>query len=59
MSCLIAKTGSHFELIFVWGVKVFSNFTDTHVSVQLSQHHLLKDCLFPYCAFLLPLSKIN
>ena len=59
MSCLIAKTRSHFELIFVCGMKVFSNFTDWHVSVQLSQHHLLKDCFFPYCVFLLPLSKIN
>ena len=32
----------HFEFIFVYGVRVCSNFIDLHVAVQLFQHHLLK-----------------
>ena len=33
---------SHFEFIFVYGVREYSNFIDLYVAVQLSQHHLLK-----------------
>ena len=31
VSCLIFKSLSHFELIFVYGVRVCSVFTDLHV----------------------------
>ena len=50
---------SHFEFIFVFGVRVCSNFIDLHAAVQLSQHHLLKILSFLHCIFLLPLLKIN
>ena len=33
---------SHFEFIFVYGVREYSNFIDLYVAVQLSLHHLLK-----------------
>ena len=36
VSCLMFKSLSHFEFIFVYGVRVCSNFTDLHVAVQLS-----------------------
>ena len=36
--CLIFKSLSHFELIFVYCVRVCPNFTDLHAAVQLSQH---------------------
>ena len=39
---LISMYVSHFEFIFVYAVRVGSNFIDLHVAVQLSQHHLLK-----------------
>ena len=42
VSCLVFKSESHFELIFVYGVRVCSNFTDLHEAVQLSQYGLLK-----------------
>ena len=42
VSCLIFNFLSHFEFIFVHGVRVHSNFTDLHAAVQLSQNHLLK-----------------
>ena len=32
----------HFEFIFVYGVRKYSNFILLHVAVQFSQHHLLK-----------------
>ena len=59
VSCLIFKSLSHFEFIFVYGVRECSNFIDLHVAVQLSQHHLGKRLSFPQCIFLPPLSKIN
>ena len=37
--CIIFKSLSHFEFIFVYGVKACSNFTHAHVAVQFSQHH--------------------
>ena len=58
-SCLIFKSLSHFELVFVYGVRVCSIFIDFHAALQLSQHHLLKRLSFPHCIFLPPLSKIN
>ena len=52
--CLI-----HFEFIFVYDVRKYSNFVLFHVTVQLSQHHLLKSLSLPHCIFLPPLSKIR
>ena len=64
ISCLIFKSISYFEFIFVSGVRVcwqFPNFIDLHVAVgvQLYQHHLLKRLSFPHCMFLPHLLKIN
>ena len=36
MSCLIFKSLSHFEFIFVHGVRVCSSFIDLHAAVQFS-----------------------
>ena len=47
----------HFEFIFVYGVRKYSNFILSHVAVQFSQHHLLKRLSLPHCIFLPPLSK--
>lgn len=33
---------THFELIFVYGVRKRSNFMFLYVDLQLSQHHVLK-----------------
>ena len=57
--CLIFKSLSHFQFIFVYGVRVCSSFIDLHVAVQLSQHHLLKRLSFPHCILLPLLSKTN
>ena len=46
----------HFELIFLYGVKEWSNFIVLHVAVQFSQHHLLKRLSFQTCIVLPPLS---
>ena len=59
VSCITFKSLSHFEFIFVHGVRVCSSFIDLHVAVQFSQHHLLKRLSFSHFLFLLPLSKIN
>ena len=50
---------SHFEFIFVYGVRVSSNVIDLHVAVQLSQHHVLKRLSFLHCTSVPPLLKIN
>ena len=49
----------HFEFIFVYGVRKYSNFILLHIAVQFFQHHLLKRLYFPHCIFLPPLSKIR
>ena len=49
----------HFEFVFVYGIRKCSNFVLFHVSVQFSQHHLLKRPPFLHCIFLPPLSKIK
>ena len=50
VSGLIFKFLSHFEFIFVHGVRVCSSFTDLHAAVQVSQQCLLKRLsLFPFC----------
>ena len=55
VSYLIFKPLSHYEFIFVYGVRVCSNFIDLHAAVQISRHHLLKRLSFPHCVFLPPL----
>ena len=49
----------HFELIFVYNVRKCSNLIPLQVSVQFSQHHLLKRLSFLHCIFLPHLSKIR
>ena len=58
VSCLIFKSLSHFEFIFVYGVRQCSTFINLYVAVQLSQHHLLKILSFLHYVFLPPLLKI-
>ena len=41
-SCLITKSMSHFVFILVYDVRVYSNFIDLCLAVQLYQYHLLK-----------------
>ena len=59
MSCCMFKSLSHFEFIFVYGVRVCSNFIDLHAAVQVSQQHFLKRLSFSHFMFSPPLSKIN
>jgi len=47
VSCLRFKSLSHFEFIFVYGVRLCSGFTDLHAALQFSQYHLLKRVSFP------------
>ena len=54
VSCLIVKSLSHFEIVFVHGVRVCSSFIDSHAAVQFSQHHLLKGLSFSCNMFLPP-----
>ena len=42
VSSYTLKSLSHFEFIFVCGVRVYLSFTDLHAAVQFSQHQLLK-----------------
>ena len=42
VSCLMFKSLSPFEFIFVCGERVCSDFIELHAAVQLSQHHLVK-----------------
>ena len=51
VSCVIFKSLSQFEFIFVDGVRVCSDFMDLHVAVHLSEHHLLKT-VFSQCFIL-------
>ena len=53
------KPLSHFDFIFMHGIKVCSSFIDLHAAVQFSQNHLLKKLYFPHLKFLLPLLKID
>ena len=59
VSSLIFKSLIHFEFIFVYGVRKFSNFILLHIAIQFSQHHLLKRRSFLHCIFLPPLLKIR
>ena len=49
---LTFRSLTHFELIFVYGVRECSNLILLHVAVQVSQHHLLKRLSFLHCLFL-------
>ena len=59
VSGLTFRSLIHFEFIFVYDVRKYSNFIHLHVAVQFSQHHLLKRLSLPHCIFLPPLSKIR
>ena len=56
---LTFRSSVHFEFIFVYGERKWSNFTLLHMAVQLSQHHLLKRVSFFPFIFTPPLSKID
>ena len=58
VSCLIFKALSHFEFIFVYGVRICSKFIDLHAAVQLSQSPLADKTIFSHI-LLPPLLKIN
>ena len=57
VSGLTFRSLIHFEFIFVYGVRDFSNFILSHVAVQFSQHHLLKRLSFLHCISLSPLKN--
>ena len=57
VSCFIFKSLKRFE--FRFGVRESSDFFDSHVAVQLYQHHLLKRMAFFLHIFLPHLSWIN
>uniref|UniRef100_A0A8D0NW65 Uncharacterized protein n=1 Tax=Sus scrofa TaxID=9823 RepID=A0A8D0NW65_PIG len=57
VSCLISKSLSHFEFIFVHSVRVCSGFIDLHAAVQVSLQYLLKRLSFSHFMFLPPLSR--
>ena len=46
VSCLRFKSLSHFEFIFVHGVRLCSGFIDLHAVLEFSKHHLLKRVSF-------------
>ena len=55
--CLMFKSLSHFQFIFVRGMRVHCNFIDLHVAVQLSQHYLLKR--LSHCISLIPCISLH
>ena len=57
-SCLIFRSLNLFAFIFVYDVREWSNFIDSEVAVQLSQHHLLKSLSFLCCIFLPPFCRL-
>ena len=59
VSGLTFRSLIHFEFIFVYGVRRYSNFIPLYVAAQFSQHHLLKRLSLPHCIFLPPLPKIR
>ena len=52
VSGLTFRTLIHFEFIFVYSVREYSNFILLHVAVQFSKHNLLKRLSFLHCIFL-------
>ena len=59
VSGLTFRSLVHFEFIFVYGVRKYSNFIILYVAVQFSQHYLLKRLSFLHCIFLPFLSKVR
>ena len=59
MSGLTFTSLTHFEFLFVYGIRECSNFILLHITVQFSQHHLLKRLSFLHCMCLPPLSQIR
>ena len=55
VSGLTFRSLIHFEFVFVYGVREYSNFILLHVAVQISQLHLLKRLSFLHSMFLPPL----
>ena len=53
IASLTFRSLSHFEFIFVYGVRKYSNFILSHVAVQFPQQHLLKTLSFLHCILLL------
>ena len=47
ISGLTFRSLIHFAFIFVYGIRECSNFTLLHVTVQFSQHYLLKKLFLP------------
>ena len=59
VSGLIFMSLIHFEFIFVYSVRKYSNSILLCIPVQFSQHHLLKRLSFLCCIFLPFLSKLR
>ena len=59
VSGLTFRSFLHFEFIFLYDVRKYSNFIIIHAAVQFSQHYLLKRLSLFHCIFLHPLSKIR
>ena len=57
VSCLIFKSLSYFKFIFVYGLRLCSDFIDLYVAVQLSQRHMLNRLCLSHCILLPPLWK--
>ena len=58
VSCHMFKSLNHIEFILVHGLRVCSDFIDSHAAAQLSQHDLLRRLSFSHFIFLPPLLKI-
>ena len=59
VSCVMFESLSHFEFIFMHGVKACSSFINLHTTIRFCQHHLLKRLSFSLFIFLPPLLKIH
>ena len=53
VSGLTCRSGTHFEFMFIYGVRKCSGFILLQVVDQFSQHHLYTDCLFSIVYFCL------
>ena len=49
----------HFEFIFVYSVRKYSNFIPVQIAVLFSQHHIMKMLSFLHCTFLPLFSEIR
>ena len=58
-SSLRFRSFVHVEFIFSYDISECSNFLLLHVTVQFSQHYLLKRLSFLHWIVLLPLLQIN